>query len=129
MILVTGANGHFGTGTIDYLLKKGVKAQSIAAFVRSEEKGAALKDKGIELRIGDYHDYNSLRQALNGIDKLLFVSSSSPADRTQEHANVVNAAKEAGVKHITYTSLERKNETEKHHWQRLCSPMSLLKKK
>lgn len=111
MILVTGANGHFGSATIDYLLQKGVQPQEIAALVRSEEKGASLKDKGIELRLGDYHNYNSLMEGFKGIDKLLFVSSPSPADRTQEHTNVVNAAKKAGVKHIVYTSLERKNET------------------
>lgn len=111
MILVTGANGHFGSETINYLLQKGVQPKEIAALVRSEEKGALLKDSGVVLRFGDYHDYNSLLEACKGIDKLLFISSPSPTDRTQEHTNVVNAAKKAGIKHIVYTSLERKNET------------------
>jgi len=34
------------------------------------------------------------------------------ANRHKQHANVINAAKEAGVKHIVYTSYQRKNETE-----------------
>jgi NAD(P)H dehydrogenase (quinone) len=40
------------------------------------------------------------------------VSGSDVVKRDQQHKNVVKAAKEAGVKHILYTSFERKNETE-----------------
>ena len=43
MILVTGANGHFGSLTIDFLLKKGIDADEISALVRSEEKADTLK--------------------------------------------------------------------------------------
>lgn len=38
MILVTGANGHLGRATIDFLLKRNPYAK-IKALVRSEEKG------------------------------------------------------------------------------------------
>src|SRR5690606_12729824 len=71
-----------------------------------------LKAKGINLKIGDYDNYLSLVEAFKGVDKLLLVSSSDVANRTQQHENAVNAAKEVGVKHILYTSSERKNETE-----------------
>ncbi len=55
MILVTGANGHLGSQTIDFLLQNNSSTE-IAGLVRSEEKGAELREKGVELRIGDYND-------------------------------------------------------------------------
>jgi len=119
MILVTGANGHFGKATIDFLLQKGYAANNIAALVRSEEKGAELKAKGINIRIGDYDNFDSLVAAFQGVDKLLLVSGTDLENRTAQQTNVVNAAKQAGVKHIVYTSVERKNETE-------TSPIAML---
>ena len=44
-----------------------------------------------------------MKQAMEGIDRLLFVSG-APGNRQEEHANVVEAAKEAGVAYIAYTS-------------------------
>ena len=74
-ILVTGATGHFGKAAIEFLLKKGVPATSIAALVRDEAKATTLKTQGIELRKGDYDDYPSPVKAFTGVDKLLLVSS------------------------------------------------------
>ncbi|EHQ24822.1 NAD(P)H dehydrogenase (quinone) [Mucilaginibacter gracilis] len=111
MILITGATGHFGKSTIDFLLNKGIPSTNIVALVRDEAKAEDLKAKGITIKTGDYHNYDSLTAAFKGIDKLLLVSSSDVVDRTGQHRNVVSAAKEAGVKHILYTSTERKNET------------------
>ncbi len=109
MILVTGATGHLGSQTIDFLLKKTAPA-NLAALVRNPEKAAALREKGVEIRIGNYDDYASLVKAFQGIDKLYFVSGSDIAARSAQQQNVVNAAKEAGVKHVVYTSFQRKTE-------------------
>ncbi len=111
MILVTGATGSFGMATIDFLLNKGVAATNIAALVRDEAKTSTLKEKGIELRMGDYDNETSLINAFKGVDKLLFVSGSDIINRSKQHENVVRAAKEAGVQHIVYTSFLGKNET------------------
>lgn len=111
-ILVTGATGHFGKAAIEFLLKKGTPATSIAALVRDETKAASLKTPGIELRIGDYEDYASLVKAFSDTDKLLLVSSSDINNRSAQQANAVKAAKDAGVKHILYTSFVRNDETE-----------------
>ena len=109
MILITGATGHLGKATIDFLLKKGISANNIAALVRDEAKAADLKALGITLRKGDYHDYASLETAFQGIDKLLLISSSDMNDRTTQQLNVVKAAKATGVKHILYTSFQHQN--------------------
>ncbi len=112
MILITGATGHFGKATIDFLLKKQVPANSITALVRDIAKAGDLKAKGVNLKIGNYDDYTSLLSAFKSVDKLLFISGNDVANRSKQHENVVKAAKEAGVKHIIYTSFVRKNETE-----------------
>jgi NAD(P)H dehydrogenase (quinone) len=112
MILVTGATGHFGKAAINFLLKKGIHSNEITALVRSESKAADLKEKGINIRTGDYDNYDSLVKGFRGTDKLLFISGNDIANRGRQQENVVNAAKEAGVKHIIYTSFERKNETD-----------------
>jgi len=106
MILITGATGHFGTATINSLLKKGIPASDITALVRDENKAADLKEKGIQIKTGDYHNYDSLKEALKGVDKLLLVSSSDLNERLKQHQNVINAAKENGVKQIAYTSID-----------------------
>jgi NAD(P)H dehydrogenase (quinone) len=111
MIFITGATGQFGKATIDFLIQEGVKPSSISALARSAEKAGELIDKGVNVKIGDYDDYPSLVAAFAGVDKLLLISSSDMINRVRQHTNVVKAAKEAGVKHIIYTSFVRKNET------------------
>jgi NAD(P)H dehydrogenase (quinone) len=112
MILITGATGHLGKATIDFLLQKGISPNNISALARSAEKAEDLKAKGINIKIGDYDDYASLVEAFKGVDKLLLVSGSDVVKRGEQHKNAINAAKEVGVKHIIYTSFLRKNETE-----------------
>jgi NAD(P)H dehydrogenase (quinone) len=109
MILVTGANGHLGKLTIDFLLKK-ISASSVAALVRDTTKAADLT---VSSRIGDYSDYASLVQAFKGVDTLVLVSSGSLENRVQQHNNAINAAKENGVKHIIYTSMMNTSEQSK----------------
>jgi NAD(P)H dehydrogenase (quinone) len=104
MILVTGANGHLGSQTIDFLLEQDPPAE-IAGLVRSKEKGVELKKKGVEIKIGDYNDYDSLLEAMDEPDTLLFISSSSLKGRVQQHQNVIDAAEETGISHIFYTSI------------------------
>ncbi|MBX3100881.1 MAG: SDR family oxidoreductase [Bacteroidetes bacterium] len=112
MIVVTGATGHLGSATIDFLLRKGVPAHEIAVLARSADKAQPLAARGVEVRTGDYNDYGSLVKAFTGADKLLLVSSNDISQRSQQQANAVNAAKEAGVKHLIYTSFDRKDETD-----------------
>ncbi|MDF7820478.1 SDR family oxidoreductase [Runella sp. MFBS21] len=104
MILVTGATGHLGSATIDFLLETTPSTQ-IAALVRDVAKAGNLTEKGVEVRQGDYSDIDSLSKAFEGIDTLLLISSSSMENRFLQHTNAIDAAKKAGVKYIVYTSV------------------------
>ncbi len=106
MILVTGANGNLGSETIQKLRQKN-PGLSVAGFVRSEEKGAGLKKLGVEIRIGDYLDVDSVKKALHGVNTLLLISSSTLKKRVEQHKNVIDAAGQSGVQYIFYTSMLR----------------------
>ncbi|MEA5460461.1 SDR family oxidoreductase [Arcicella sp. LKC2W] len=109
-ILVTGVTGQLGKAVIDLLINK-VSVSDIAVLVRDASKVENLKAQGVEIRVGDFNDETSLVSGFKGIDKLYFVSSNDISNRLQQHQNVVNAAKTAGVKHVIYTSFQRKNES------------------
>ena len=100
-ILVTGVTGGLGRSVLDTLLQH-VPASSLAASSSNRATAALLKEKGVEFRWVDFNVPESLHGAFHGIEKLFFVSTSEvdPERRTKQHANVVAAAKAAGVGHV-----------------------------
>lgn len=119
-ILITGATGQFGSASIDFLLKK-MPADNLVALVRDENKATQNIAKGVTIKIGNYDNYESIVAAMKGIEKVLLISGNDIANRQKQHENVINAAKEAGVKHLVYTSFMRKNETK-------TSPLGIVAK-
>ncbi len=103
MILVTGATGQLGSATIDFLLKK-LPAAHIAGLARDEQKATWLRAKGVTVRLGSYDDAPSLAAAMQGVDKVLLIAGTDEERRVQQHQNVVDAARQAGVGFIAYTS-------------------------
>jgi len=106
-ILVTGATGNIGRMTIQHLLKR-MPANDIVGLARDPDKAADLAARGIEIRQGDYFDYQGLVRAFKGIDKIMLVSATAFTDRNTQHDNVINAAKQAGAKHIVYMPIIHK---------------------
>lgn len=104
MILVTGATGHLGNKIVENLLTQ-ISPNEIAVLVRSEEKAKELKEKGVQIRVGDYTNPNSLVAAFKKVKKLILISSNDFNDRFGQHKNAIDAAKQAGVEHILYTSM------------------------
>jgi NAD(P)H dehydrogenase (quinone) len=98
---ITGATGQLGRLVVEKLKSK-TDAGSVVALVRNTEKA---KDLGVEAREFDYDKTETLVESLKGIDQLFFISGSDLGQRARQHSNVVNAAKQAGVKRIIYTSL------------------------
>lgn len=103
-IAVTGATGQLGQLVIETLLKS-QPLQNIVALVRNVGKAQKLKDQGIDVRLFDYDKPETLVPALKGVERLLLISSNNIGSRVPQHKRVVDAAKEAGVKFLAYTSL------------------------
>jgi hypothetical protein len=59
----------------------------------------------VQVRESDYSRPQTLRPALAGVDRLLLVSGSEPGQRAAQHANVIKAARTAGIPRILYTSM------------------------
>lgn len=118
--LITGATGGLGSKVIN-LLKEKTEIKNLAVLVRDEKNELAKKYTidGIEVKIGDYADLESLKNSFKGIDVLYFVSGGDDNLRSILHKNVVDAGIEAGVKHIIYTSAVWKDESD-------ASPLATL---
>ncbi len=104
MIAITGATGQLGQHVIENLLKT-TPASHLVAIARNPKKAAPLSQRGIAVRQADYANEAALTTALQGVDKLLLISSSEVGQRTAQHRNVIQAAIAAKVKFIAYTSL------------------------
>ncbi len=106
-IVVTGATGQLGRLTVEALLRRGVPASDITATGRRTEALADLAGQGVHVHRADYTDPTSLREAFTGADRLLLVSGSEVGQRVQQHGNAIDAAVEAGVGLVAYTSIPR----------------------
>jgi NAD(P)H dehydrogenase (quinone) len=104
-INVMGATGQLGRKVIQKLLDQGARAQDLIASVRSLEKAKDLADRGVVIRHADYDDPASLLVAYQESDVLLLIPSlASIEPRIMQHNNALEAAKEAGVKRVAFTS-------------------------
>jgi uncharacterized protein YbjT (DUF2867 family) len=107
-ILVTGATGTQGGSVVDSLLKDKHKIRALTRKPDSDS-AKALKAKGVEVVKGDLSDIESIKAALKGVDGAFLVTQfweSFDADKEfQEAKQFIDAAKEAGVKHLVASLL------------------------
>lgn len=104
-ILVTGTSGQLGRLVVESLLDRGVPAPDVVATARDVESIYDLADRGVDVRQADYSDPASLKEAFSGVDRALLVSSSAIGERVEHHRNVIEAAADAGVELLAYTSI------------------------
>jgi uncharacterized protein YbjT (DUF2867 family) len=101
MIIVTGAAGNTGHAALREFARHGVR---VRALVRDEAKARPLEDlPGVEVVEGDLARPDSLGSALDGVERALLISSSTP-DMRDTQCTFVDAAKAAGVHHIVKLS-------------------------
>ncbi|WP_386682693.1 NAD(P)H-binding protein [Loktanella sp. R86503] len=104
---VTAVSGQLGREIALKLIEK-VGADNVIGLARTPDH---VKGLGIEVRPGDYDKPDDLCASLQGIDGLVLVSGMAPPqDRIQQHRNVIEAAKSAGVRKIVYTSIQGPDE-------------------
>ncbi|MGE4554496.1 MAG: SDR family oxidoreductase [Desulfovibrionaceae bacterium] len=105
MIAVTGAGGQLGHLVIQSLLRAAAPAGEIRALARTLDKARDLAAAGVQVRHADYDRPETLVPALEGVEKLLLISSSAVGRRAPQHQAVIQAAKTAGVRLVAYTSI------------------------
>lgn len=99
MILVSGAPGNVGTELVKLLLARG---HQVRVLIRRPESAERLAFSGVETAFGDLTDRDSLERSLAGVDRVFVNSAVGPAILAQ--TNLVDAAKQAGVRHIVKLS-------------------------
>jgi uncharacterized protein YbjT (DUF2867 family) len=105
MILITGANGQLGRGVVEHLLTR-LPASQIAVSVREPAKAADLAQRGVEVRRGDFGEPAGLAETFRGIERALLISTDVLGpQRVQQHRNAIEAARQAQVRHLLYTSI------------------------
>ncbi|WP_037680243.1 SDR family oxidoreductase [Streptomyces griseus] len=98
-VTVTGATGRLGGRVAHRLAERGL-AQRL--LVRSPERAPRLP--GATPVRAEYGDREAVLRGLSGTETVFMVSASESADRLAQHRNFVDAAAEAGVRHLVYVS-------------------------
>jgi NADH dehydrogenase len=109
MILVTGANGFVGRNLVKRLRQEGL---AVRAVTRIPAKAQALADLGADVVPGDINDLPSLAAAAQGCDRIVHLVGIIQEGRgftfrsvhVEGTRNVLEAAKQAGAKHLLYQS-------------------------
>lgn len=99
-ILVIGATGNIGKELTKLLVEKG---QKVRVTIRPTSHTKDLKALGVEMVHADLNDSSSLKDAMNGIEKVLFATPFVP-NMVELSRNIIQAAKDAGVKHLVKIS-------------------------
>jgi uncharacterized protein YbjT (DUF2867 family) len=97
VLAVTGATGHIG-GRVARALHPD------RLVVRDAARAPGIP--GARPVVAAYGDRDAAVAALTGVDLLLMVSGAESPTRRQQHRSFIEAAAEAGVRHIVYTSFD-----------------------
>jgi NAD(P)H dehydrogenase (quinone) len=111
-LLVTGASGNLGKAVVEELRRLG--ANKVIAATRTPGKHKDLAVVGVEEREADFDRPETLQAAFRGVERLLLISTDSlhaPDVRIKQHRAAIQAAVDAGVKHVIYTSLPNAHPT------------------
>ncbi len=98
---VSGAGGKLGQGVLRELAAR-AEGHNVIAISRTPEKAGS----GVEGRLGDYDQPDTLARAYAGLDRLLLIPTSDqrPGKRGEQNVTAIKAAIQAGVKHIVFMS-------------------------
>lgn len=99
ILAVTGATGYLGR-----LLARRLADASVQQRLLVRDVGRAPKLDGAPPVKFSYADRDLALSALEGVEVLFMVSGSESEDRLAQHFTFIDAAAEAGVRHIVYTS-------------------------
>ena len=97
--LITGATGDIGSRVVELLVRRGERPR---VFVRDVHKARSRFADRVDIFVGDLAAPESLRAALEGVDKFFLVNSGPQIPVRDEVA--ATAARATGVKHLVKLS-------------------------
>jgi uncharacterized protein YbjT (DUF2867 family) len=103
-ILVTGATGNIGSEVVKELLSDAPDVSIKAAVHSSQNVKKVKSDARVKVIQIDYNEPETLREALNGVDKLFLLTPDVP-NAADLASNVIIEAKKAGIKQIVKQSV------------------------
>lgn len=104
-IIVTGVDGNFG-GQVVKTITTLVKKEDLILTAPTSQGIEGFLKEGYDARVANFNHREGLEEAFKGGDVILIISAPFVgAKRQNAHKNAIDAAKEAGVKKVVYTSL------------------------
>ena len=100
MILLIGGTGNIGGEVARILGEKGVAFKVLA---RDKSKASALLGVNVEIVRGDLSQPETVSAAMEGVEKLFLVTPLH-LDQISMKSTAIQAAKQAGVKHIVMST-------------------------
>ena len=100
MILVIGGRSKIGSALIEEL---GAKGERVRALARKGEGGGGFP-QGLEVVFGDLADRASLRQAMDGADRVFLLCGPSE-EEVELNRNAIDAARDAGIELLVRSSI------------------------
>lgn len=101
MILVTGATGNVGSRLVRELAAAGAPTR---ALVHRPESEAELQELGVDTVVGAFEDAESLRRAVDGVERVYIVSPPAVDGMVRQQLAVLEAARAGGVRHVVKQS-------------------------
>ena len=102
-IVITGASGQLGRLTAELVLDR-VPASEVILTTRRPEALSDLAERGATIRQADFDRPETLAEAFAGGERLLLISTDDLGRRAAQHRAAIEAAREAAVRHVAYTS-------------------------
>ena len=112
-ILILGATGKIGAQTVRILAQSG-DVRTIAG-VRSPEKAQHLVEQGIEIRHLDLDKQETLKPALEGVNRALLLTGYT-VDMLKQSKAFLDTAKQTGVEHIVHIGASGAPTNKVAHW-------------
>lgn len=101
-LLVAGASGNLGRLVVEALLARG--ATRVLATTRTPSSLADFAARGVDVRAADFTQQDGLVDSFRGATHMLLISTQTVGSRLQHQIGALDAAREAGVTHVFYTS-------------------------
>lgn len=105
--LVTGATGQQGGAVAHALLAAG---QTVRALTRDFARAETLTNAGARVIVGDMTDPQGMKRAFQGVARAFLMGTpyaDGPEAEWRQLKTCIDAAQDAGVKHVVYSSVQR----------------------